>query len=828
MPKKNRSQGDSSGTQRQGQREATVNEMLAAGKIPLGPEGQSAGPIKVQIVKGDSDFLESLREVFGQGGAMPQASTDQLRAVLSSQEAMTQAAKEITSELKAATAMMRDLQVRHTETITKMTEQTSRERTASQQQLDQLIQVLSTGGIGSGPSGVGVGYRGIGEDRQSYYNPASQHFVSYGGMSSRLHAKAANYLHNNFGTPSLGRHATDEDKARASTMSRIAGGVASGGMGAALRRVPYVGMAIGAAEDVDKAATWLTDQRAQNAQYQAILGGSNSSMDNRGNPVTSLGGLVGDLGQFFQGQDSSSTSGLGNRMAEEGYVLGQRFSSGGFDEQTSRQLFQGVTSLGYTGDRRSNALQFAQSNYDTMGMSAQDSLQIMGTMAKYAQSSFAGLTDELRKVSTTAVQTGQSAQVMRQQFTANLGTALQASQGTGSPVLAGAVANMTGAGGRLLNGANPLSVLNDRTAQYTMAGAVGMTPSQLEAAGQTDPGLTLQAMGARSNMFMKSLGTGTLSALTNLMNQRGGAQKVAGDQGLQADVATDLMRSSGYDITVARNIVSQIDPSMANASDQAIAQYIVNYQSGNNPTNQAAIVRGQNQIKPISPAEFDRKTTPTGDKKYTSGMSDYAGTLSQKGYQMMSDAGPISNLFGGTQTKMGETLQINADYYNQMTKQAGHNDPVIEKLLNQFGTDRNIRFKVKTKDGDKAVTFGEAIRYFPDQLSNGSAVIMSSNKDINNRQVKDIAGSTGYQPKPGSPEDSSQRSWSGSDPNTVAGDIGASTPDQSAGQNTGGGQITLSLSPEAAALFNVQTSGNVNLNSAADAGRPVPQTTGPK
>lgn len=826
MPKKNRSQGDSSGTQRRGQREATVNEMLAAGKIPLGPEGQSGGPIKVQIVKGDSEFLESLREVLGQGGPMPQqASTDQFRAVLSSQEAMTQAAKEITTELKAAASMMRDLQVRHTETITKMTEQTARERMTSQQQLDQLIQVISAGGIGPGGGPALGGHEG---GQRGYYNPGADRFVSYGGMSSRLHAKAASYIHTNFGTPSLGRNATAEDRAKATTMSRVAGGLASGGMGAALRRMPYIGMAIGAAEDVDKGATWLTDQRAQNAQYQAILGGSNSSMDNRGNPMTSLGGLVGDLGQFFQGQDSSSTSGLGNRMAEEGYVMGQRFGSGGFDEQSARQLFQGTTSLGYTGDRRSQALQFAQSNYDTMGMSAQDSLQIMATMAKYAQSSFAGLTQELQNVSATAVRAGQSAQTMRQQFTANLGTALQASQGTGSGALAGAVANMTGAGGRLLNGANPLSVLNDRTAQYTMAGALGMTPSQLEAAGQTDPGLTLQAMGARSNMFMQSLGSQTMTTLTKLMNQRGGAQKVAGDQGLQADVATDLMRSQGYDITVARNIVSQIDPSMANASDQAIAQYIVNYQSGNNPTNQAAIMRSQNQIKPVTQAEFDRKTTPTGDKKYTSGMSDFAGTLSQKGYQMMSDAGPISNLFGGTQTKMGETLQINADYYNQMVKQAGHNDPVIEKLLNQFGTDKNIRFKVKTKDGDKAVTFGEAIRYFPDQLSNGSAVIMSSNKDINNRQVKDIAGSTGFQPKPGSPEDSSQRHWSGSDPNTVAGDIGASTPDQGASQNTGGGEITLSLSPEAAALFNVQTSGNVSLNNSADAGRPVPQTTGPK
>lgn len=823
MPKRNRNQGDSSDPGR-ARRMAAENEMLAAGKIPMssGPTGQSGNdPLKVQLVSGDRDFFEALKDALGVHDAPGVNTQDQFKAILTSQQAMTQAAKEISQEMKATAAMMKDLQVRSTETLTRMTEQTARERAADRAQLDQLIQLLSDGGGGGGTLPAGGGRRGGG----TYYDPQQGTYTSYGGIGSRINSRLANAVERNIGLSGAGKHENAESLAQRATWSRVAGGLASGGMGAAARRTPYVGVGIAAAEGVNDAAEWLTNQRAQNAQYQSVLGGANSSMDNRGNPLTSAGGLIGDVSQFFSGQSSDSTSGLGNRMAEEGYVLGQRFSSGGFDEQSARALFQGTTSLGYTGSRRAGALEFASANYRTMGMGQEESMRLIGLSAKYAQSSLQGLSRELQNVTKTAVRTGQSAQVMRESFVQNFGAALQASGGAGAGLLAEAATNMTGAGGRLLAGANPLAVLNDPTSQYQMASAMGMTPSQLSAAGQTDPGLRMQALGKRSDMYIRSLGSGNLQRLDALINQSGGRQRVAGDQNLQANVATELMRSPGYDITVARNIVTAIDPAMASESDQAIAQYLVNYQSGNNPNNQAAALREQMAVKPITDEERKRGTTASGQKKFGSGMGDFAGALSERANAMMTDAGPISNLFGGDQTVAGETLSTNALYYDEMTKQAGHNDPVIEKLLDEYGNDPDIRFKVKTKDGEKAVTFGEAIRYFPDQLSNGSATIVSKNNDIHNRQVKDIAGSTGFKPTPGSAEDSASRSWSGSDAATVEKEIRG---DQVGGENTGGGNVVISLSPEAQRLLSVQTSGNVQLDNSAQQGRPSPQATGPK
>jgi hypothetical protein len=205
------------------------------------------------------------------------------------------------------------------------------------------------------------------------------------------------------------------------------------------------------------------------------------------------------------------------------------------------------------------------------------------------------------------------------------------------------------------------------------------------------------------------------------------------------------------------------------------------------------------------------------------GFSNFAWDQHSRGESMMSDAGMWSNLFNGDQTNQGNTLEVNSDYYNEMTKGTGKSDPVIEKLISQYGTDPDIRFKVQSKDGEKAVTFGEAIRYFSDQLSSGSASIVSSNKDINNRKVSDIAGSTGAKVT------SDKSSWSGSDFAAVASEVGATDGTTSAASdNTGGGSITLSLSAEAQRLFSVQTSGGVALDNSAAAGRPSPQSTGPK
>jgi hypothetical protein len=828
VPKRNRREGDSTHTGR-ARRSTPQDEMLAAGRIPLGPQGNAGEPTRVQLVSGTTDFFDAFKAALGTGSSTA-AGGDQFQAVLRSQEAMTQAAREITEELKVATAMMRDLSVRSTENITRMNEQSARQRIDDRAQMDQLIQVLATGG---GPGGGG-GARGIGGGHggghggagsgHGYYDPASGRFASYGGIGSRINARAANWIHNNYGTPSVGRHASPATQRSAAMMSRVAGGFAHGGAGMALRRIPYVGTAIAAAEGVNDIAEWLTNERAQNARYQSVLGGSNSSMDNRGNPLTSLGGLTDDLSQFFSGSSSSSTSGLGNRMAEEGYTIGQRFSSGGFDEDSARQLFQGVTSLGYTGDRRAGALDFAGANYKTMGMGQDESMQLIATSAKYAQSSLQGLSRELQNVTKTATRTGQSAQVVRQAFAETYAAALQASGGAGSGALAAAATNMTGAGGRLLAGANPLSVLNDPTSKYQMASTMGMTPSQLEVAGQTNPGITMQALGKRSDMYMRSLGSGNMKVLQDAITKSGGNQKVAADSNLMQNVASELMGSQGYDVTVAKNIVSQIDPSMANASDSAIAQYIVNYVAGNNPGNQAAGLQDSMTPKNISQGEREKIKNPNQNGDATGkGFGNFAWDQNKRGKDMQSDAGMWSNLFNGDQTEQGYTLQVNSDYYNELTKGTGKSDPVIEKLISEYGTDPNIRFKVKTKNGDKAVTFGEAIRNFSDQLSSGQASIVSSNKDINNRSVKDIAGTTGARVT------SDQNDWQGSDFDKVADEVGAGTADQAAADNSGGGSVKVGLTPGAEKLIQLlDAQGNVSLDNSAASGRPMDQSTGPK
>jgi hypothetical protein len=835
MPKKNRSQGDSSdGSDK---RRPTQDEMIAAGKIPFNnPQGGTPDPGKIQKVQivGD-DFFEQLKNFVGggQSGGGQAGGKNQFDAIIQSQKAMTQAAHDITQEMKATAAMIRDLQSSSATMMTQMSGQFAQQRQQDRDQMTQLIQVLTmNGGLGGGGTGGGSGGHGGGGHGGMGYNPQNGSYQSYGSLGQRMRAGAANYLANTHGTAGLPKGATNPGRLRkAAAVTNIAGGLAQGGVGSALSRVPYVGAAIAAGESVNKAATWLTDQRAANAPYQSIYGGGNTGMASE----TDVPGLFGDLGQFFSGGDSNSTTGLGNRMAEEGFSLGQRFTGGGMNDADSRALFQGVSALGYTGDRRSGALNFATGNYQSLGMNQQQSMQLITLSAQHAQGSLAGLATQLQNVTKAAQQTGLSAQSVQAAFTQNYAQALQSGMGQGAGQIASAATNVAAAGGRATTSSNQLSALNNPAMLYMAASQQGMTPGQLEAGSQGNPALMTGALGATTQKMMQSyLGSGTMGSLSQLIQQNGGGAAVSKSPGLQMEVGRQLMQTGGYNVTAVRAMMQYVDPGMANASDDQIAAWIANQGAGNNLSSQAANMTAANKPQAVGQQEFQSKKAPDindGGVKGV-GFSNYAWNMKQQGEKDYSAAGFWSNLFGGSQSDAAVTRQTNATYYNTYEKNNKKNNPVIEKLLNQYGNDPNIRFKVKTKDGDKAVTFGEAIQNFSDQLSSGTAQIVSSNGDLNGQSVGSIAGTVA-----GTKVTSTSSSWSGSDYGTVAGEIGAtntdtgqggSQADNNAASSGTGGTISVSLSPEAQKLFTFSTSGAVSLNSSASAGVPADQSTGPK
>lgn len=785
--------------------------------------GSAPDPMKVQIV-GD-DFFEKLKAVLnGPGPNNAQGGKNPFDAVIRSQEAMAQAAKDITQELKANAAMMRDLQSTAADQISRMTEQVAQQRQADRAQMSQMINLMATGtGLGHGPGG--------GQHENVYYSPEGK-YASYGSLSSRMRARAANALGAQ-GTASLPRTGpvSNSRVARAHAADRISQGLAHGGLGGALRHAPYVGEAIGAWDTANEAATWLTDQRAQNAVYQSMTGGANTSMQSG----SDVGGLFGDLGQFFAGGDSSSTTGLGNRMAEAGFEMSQRFSPGGMTSADAQALFQGVTSLGYTGNRRSGALNFATTNYSQLGMNQAQSMQLIQLTAQHAQGALGNLAQELQNVTKAAQQTGLSAQAVQQVFTQNYAQALQLGLGQGAGQVATAATNVAAAGGRATQSSNQLASLNNPGMLYMTAAQQGMTPGQLIARSQGNPALMTGALGATTQRMMQAyLGNGGMSQLGQLVAQNGGAAAVSKNPALQKQVGLGLLDTGKVDVTALRALMTQVDPSMANASYDDMAAWLGNQAAGNNLSSQAANMTAANTPQAVGSKEFQAKKAPDVNDGGVKGVgwSNYAWNMKQQGEKDYGNAGFFSNMFGGSQSDAAVARQTNATYYNTYEKNTGKNNPVIEKLLDKYGNDPNIRFKVKTANGDKAVTFGEAIQNFSDQLSAGTAQIVSSNQDVNGMSVKNIAGTIA-----GTQVTSTSSQWQGSDYDKVAKEVGAVNTDTGQGGSQSGnaaassgtgGQISVTLSPDVQKLFNFSTSGAVTLNSSAAAGVPAGQSTGPK
>ena len=166
-----------------------------------------------------------------------------------------------------------------------------------------------------------------------------------------------------------------------------------------------LGVVAGGAELIHKGIQFATNQRAQNAQYQSIMGGSNAAA-------------------------------FGQRLQEHLFGLNHL---GVMSGQQAQQAFLGTTSLGLRGSQRGSALQAIVKQYQDLGMSVSSSLQTMATAIQGGTTNFGQLTQALTQVNQVAQQFGVNAQVMHQAFNQYLGAA-QHVLGGGS----GAIQSATG------------------------------------------------------------------------------------------------------------------------------------------------------------------------------------------------------------------------------------------------------------------------------------------------------------------------------------------------------------------------------------------------
>lgn len=792
---------------------ADANQRQAAGTPPDGPRDfglrGAGGPIQVNIVEAQQQFFDSLKAALNGGGSGPGGRTDDTQAIIDSTQAISEAARQISDEVRNLATMMHDTQVQSAAQGQSMMNFVRQMQAYNQVQMSQLMNAIQNGMLGGG--GGGGGGHGGGHGSPAMFNPSTGQFTSYGGIQGRMRAGAANWLNNTLGTPGVGRHASAAAQAQAARYSRIAGGLAQGGLRGGLGRVPGLGAGIAAAEGVNEGMEWLTNQRAQNAQYQSIYAGDN----------VSLGGIMNGMGAMFGGS-TDDRSGIANRMAETGFVLGNRFRPGGMTEDQSRAAFQGVSQLGFVGGQRDQNLQFVQKAYKNLGMDPGETMQYNQLQAKYGQNNLDSLYQSLENVSKAAAKTSQSAESLRKSFVGNYQSALTGGAGASAAGLAGAMTMMTSNNRDLAGVSYGAGVLTNPLLQYAGAGMIGMTPGQVQGqAAQGNPFPQLASQQAlTSTMLKSSVSGGVMNRLQQLITAKGGKERVQASGGAQYDIATDLIQHPEWNTEAVRMAMQQagvagID---ASSSPEQIAEAFINYQSGNDFNKQAGQLQDQYSVKMLGQGKesqgFSQFKSSVSDQqtKADTSWSWANGTIndvtSWLGWDTRSDA--------QTQADQGKDTQ---SAYEDLQKNRGNNglsDPAIEAAMNRFGNDPNVRIRVQTKEGDKVVSLADAIRYYPDQLTKGSASLASTDASLNKKRISDITGVKDL--NVGAMDDSSKSQtygdsvsdWEKNNPVSGTADSGG---------DSGSGKVTISLSPEVARLFNVTGSG-VNIDSAAAAGVP--------
>ena len=607
----------------------------------------------------------------------------------------------------------------------------------------------------------------------------------------------------------------------ASRMSSFAGGLAEGGVGAGLRAIPEIGLPIAAAEAVNKGAEWLTNQRAANAQYQSIY--------NQGN----VGNIFGDIGSFFSGGYGGSTSGLGNRMGEEGFVLSNRFSAGGLDEQDARKLYQGIAGLGFSGNQQSQALQLGVQNYSNMGMPVDQWLQAVQLSAQNLNGDLANLSQQMNTVSQAAVTTGQNANTLRDSLIGNYQQVGTMVTGAGQSSLAGALTMANLGTSRAFAGMTSTGMLTNPVTLNMMASNQGMTANQLLV--QANNGNVQPLASGMQNVQTQLLGNlvspSMRTALNNFVASHGGSAAVLNSPNTLQNAGQAMMAASNIPPAMIPQFMQSIGMTPgANIEDDyaKIAQTMLGSGVGgaaqqNNSvvglSSQQLVGAGAITNNPTGYADNSPVTTArvgNPGNNWDATAVGQSGTSIDKGLQTWFSAN----------TNGASTAAVSA--YGQLESKFKVSDPAISKLIQTIGNDPNVGIEVTTSKGDQVVSLDNAIRLFPDQLASGSATIVGGQYDGQN--VGQVGGqdqgktpygsSTSNAPIAGGVQGSGKTSaakvWAQQHPDSAT---------QTSGQNGSGssGSVTVDLSANAQQLLTlINPTGNVNT---ANAGGGVPAPT---
>jgi hypothetical protein len=431
-----------------------------------------------------------------------------------------------------------------------------------------------------------------------------------------------------------------------------------------------------------ESARMVANQRAQNAQYQSVMGGTN-------------------------------LQGMGQRISEARFGLRNMFGMG---QGQAQEAFMGATQQGMRGTERNNALNMAVSSFNTMGMSVAQSLQAMSVQAQSGYENFNSLEQSLKNVTAAAKDTSQNADEMRQNFISLYGSMTsQIGGGAGVQGAATGISTMQTNLGRQFANVD-FSGMTDQQRQYQMAAEQGMSINAFTQKSITDPGFLAGAINKNVNQFMNAAGGG--SAVQAINSALSSGRYTAGPNGLspaQVSGLTSQVLTQLPPIPQLRSILqSAIGVDTTNMSNQAVAEFYVNWQAGQTKVS-APTTAGPQNISAAQRAALAQSTDPRN-------AATYKGDIEAVGA-----AAKGSGVAGGTTIDVGTIAgggshqQLRLNYLRSVGTsgaKGGQNSTIIDSMLKDNTSWKKL-YTVQTSQGAKTVNFNDLMTHYSDQLASG-------------------------------------------------------------------------------------------------------------
>lgn len=519
-----------------------------------------------------------------------------------------------------------------------------------------------------------------------YHRPGSGEFASAAEVRSfGFRDKALRSMQNAFGEYAEGE----------SLGGAIQGGLGQFGLGSVAKGFGYAGAAYVAANQVKNFAN---AQRAENAQFQRVLGGAN-------------------------------TEGFGERLDQKMFSLSQNWF-GGMGAEQANQLYLGAAEI-YGRDRsaRGLATTFGAENWRKFGMDVNESLALVTTAAHAGNASLTGLAQSLDNVTKSARDAGVSADSARKSFEAQYASATQTQQGPAIASVQGMLSTAQTNLGRdftdvSLAGLNSVQNMHLMAAQAMSKGVV-KSYSEFAAKMGEDPVFAgyayqnfLQGQGSSANI----IGNNPRA----MAAARAGIAKMQGPNGQMSDasweqLARDLEKQNLIDPTTASGLLTSLG--VQGVTDANSVQFALRSQF--DPTFQFGDKARQDQAN-LMPRSIGSQGGNLNDWLDPGSGGQHHGEAVTRNTAFQNLSPDMQQMIRDLHMESGPKNDTQRNYI-RLVAQTGQRNPVIEQMLtaNSFGGDTRYRVQVREKDGtvrNRYVTESQLISDYAGQAANAQIV----------------------------------------------------------------------------------------------------------